>query len=100
MTLCLQVQALSCPEEMARRMNAGSLFNGGHTMFDEQADQLFATTDPIAERVGKNWWIHNKVIGQIARLQHVANNEAEHVEPEDMLAELCKDNTVPLVFAA
>src|SRR5262249_26850806 len=61
-------------------------------MFDEQADQLFAMTDPIAERVRKIGGSTIKSIGHIARLQRVLNNDAEFVDPADMLAELCEDN--------
>ena len=61
-------------------------------MFDEQADQLFAMTDPIAERVRKIGGVTIKSIGQISQLQRVLDNNAEYVEPDDMLAELCEDN--------
>ena len=61
-------------------------------MFDEQAEQLFEMTDPIAERVRKIGGTTVTSIGHIARLQRIADNDAEYVEPEDMLAELCEDN--------
>jgi starvation-inducible DNA-binding protein len=61
-------------------------------MFDDQGDQLFAMTDPIAERVRKIGGSTIKSIGHIARLQRVADNDAQYVEPEDMLAELCEEN--------
>jgi starvation-inducible DNA-binding protein len=71
---------------------SGPHFRDYHLMFDEQGDQLFAMTDPIAERVRKVGGSTLTSIGQIARLQRVVDNDAEYVEPEDMLAELCEDN--------
>jgi hypothetical protein len=56
------------------------------------ADQLFAMTDPIAERVRKLGGITLRSIGQISRTQRVLDNDAEYVEPLDMLAELADDN--------
>jgi starvation-inducible DNA-binding protein len=49
-------------------------------------------TDPIAERVRKIGALTIKSIGHISKLQRIADNEADYVEPEDMLAELCEDN--------
>jgi starvation-inducible DNA-binding protein len=71
---------------------SGPHFRDYHLMFDEQADQLFAMTDPIAERVRKIGGLTIKSIGQISRLQRVLDNDADYVDPEDMLAELCEDN--------
>ncbi|HEX5270362.1 MAG TPA: DNA starvation/stationary phase protection protein [Gemmataceae bacterium] len=71
---------------------SGPHFRDYHLMFDEQADQLFAMTDPIAERVRKIGGSTIKSIGHISRLQRVLDNDAEYVDPEDMLAELCEDN--------
>jgi starvation-inducible DNA-binding protein len=71
---------------------SGPHFRDYHLMFDEQGDQLFAMTDPIAERVRKIGGSTLKSIGQIARQQRVLDNEADYVDPEDMLAELCEDN--------
>jgi starvation-inducible DNA-binding protein len=71
---------------------SGPHFRDYHLMFDEQGDQLFAMTDPIAERVRKIGGTTVRSIGQIARLQRVLDNDADYVEPEDMLAELCEDN--------
>jgi starvation-inducible DNA-binding protein len=67
-------------------------FRDYHLMFDEQADQLFAMTDEIAERVRKIGGTTIRSIGNIARLQRVDDNDAEFVTPDDMLAEL-RDNT-------
>ena len=71
---------------------SGPHFRDYHLMFDEQGDQLFAMTDPIAERVRKIGGSTIKSIGQIARQQRVLDNEADYVDPDDMLSELCEDN--------
>jgi starvation-inducible DNA-binding protein len=63
-----------------------------HLLLDEQGDQLFAMTDPIAERIRKIGGTTVRSIGHIARIQRVLDNDAEYVEPEDMLAELREDN--------
>lgn len=71
----------------------GPHFRDYHLLLDEQADQVFAMTDPIAERVRKLGALTLKSIGQIARTQRVLDNDADYVEPQDMLAELREDNT-------
>lgn len=71
---------------------SGPHFRDYHLMFDEQGDQIFAMTDPIAERVRKIGGTTIKSISDIARQQRVLDNDADYVEPEDMLAELCEDN--------
>jgi len=71
---------------------SGPHFRDYHLLLDEQADRLFAMTDPIAERIRKVGGPTLKSIGQISRLQRVTDNEAEYVEPLDMLAELAEDN--------
>jgi starvation-inducible DNA-binding protein len=70
----------------------GRHFRDYHLLLDEQAEQLFAMTDPIAERVRKIGGLTLRSIGQIARLQRVLDNDAEYVTPLDMLAELRDDN--------
>ena len=71
---------------------SGPHFRDYHLMFDEQGDQLFEMTDPLAERVRKLGGGTLTSIGHIGRLQRITDNDAEYVEPEDMLAELCEDN--------
>lgn len=71
---------------------SGPHFRDYHLLLDEQADQLFAMTDPIAERVRKLGGLTIRSIGHIARLQRVEDNDAEYVEPSDMLSELREDN--------
>ena len=71
---------------------SGPHFRDYHLLLDEHADQLFAMTDPIAERVRKIGGLTLKSIGQISRIQRVLDNDADYVEPLDMLAELAEDN--------
>ena len=71
---------------------SGPHFRDYHLLLDEHADQLFAMTDPIAERVRKIGGLTLRSIGQISRTQRVLDNDAEYVEPLDMLAELADDN--------
>src|SRR5437899_11565904 len=71
---------------------SGPHFRDYHLLLDEGADQLFAMTDPIAERVRKIGGLTLTSIGRIARTQRVLDNDVEYVEPLDMLAELAEDN--------
>src|SRR6187200_1674330 len=71
---------------------SGPHFRDYHLLLDEQADQIFATTDPIAERVRKIGGTTLRSIGQIGRHQRVLDNDADYVTPLDMLAELRADN--------
>lgn len=71
---------------------SGPHFRDYHLMLDEQGDQIFAMTDPLAERVRKIGGTTLRSIGHIARLQRVADNDADYVTPQDMLAELRDDN--------
>ena len=71
---------------------SGPHFRDYHLMFDEHAEQLFAMTDEIAERVRKIGGRTLTSIGHVGRLQRISDNDAEYVEPSDMLAELAEDN--------
>ncbi|HKW14740.1 MAG TPA: DNA starvation/stationary phase protection protein [Candidatus Krumholzibacteria bacterium] len=71
---------------------SGPHFRDYHLLLDEQADQLFAMTDAIAERVRKVGGTTVRSIGHIARMQRLLDNDAEYVDPMDMLAELREDN--------
>jgi len=71
---------------------SGPHFRDYHLLMDEQADQLFAMTDAIAERVRKLGGRTLTSIGHIARTQRIQDNDAAYVEPSDMLAELMEDN--------
>ena len=71
---------------------SGPHFRDYHLLLDEHGDQLFAMTDPIAERIRKVGGPTLKSIGHISRTQRVVDNDADYVEPLDMLAELADDN--------
>jgi starvation-inducible DNA-binding protein len=71
---------------------SGPHFRDYHLLLDDQADQLYAMTDPIAERIRKLGGTTLRSIGHIARTQRVLDNDAAYVQPLDMLAELRDDN--------
>jgi starvation-inducible DNA-binding protein len=71
---------------------SGPHFRDYHLLLDDQAGQILATTDAIAERVRKIGGTTLRSIGQIGRLQRVLDNDADYVTPLDMLAELRSDN--------
>ena len=71
---------------------SGPHFRDYHLLFDEQADQLFAGTDVIAERVRKLGGNTLRSIGDVSRHQSIKDNDANYVSPDDMLAELREDN--------
>ena len=73
---------------------SGPHFRDYHLLLDEQADQLYAMTDPIAERIRSTGGSTLRSIGHIARVQRILDNDADYVEPLDMLAELREDNAV------
>jgi len=72
---------------------SGPHFRDYHLLLDEQAEQIFATTDAIAERARKIGGTTLRSIGHIGRLQRVLDNDADFVTPLDMLAELRDDTT-------
>jgi starvation-inducible DNA-binding protein len=71
---------------------SGPHFRDYHGMLDDQSTQIYAMTDPIAERVRKVGGTTLRSIGHIGRLKRVPDNDADYVEPSDMLAELRDDN--------
>jgi starvation-inducible DNA-binding protein len=71
---------------------SGPHFRDYHLLLDEQSDQIYAMTDPIAERIRKLGGNTLRSIGHIARLQRIKDNDADYVEPLDMLGELREDN--------
>ena len=71
---------------------SGPHFRDYHLLLDDHGDQIFAMTDPLAERVRKIGGTTLRSIGHIARLQRIADNDANFVSPVDMLAELREDN--------
>ena len=72
---------------------SGPHFRDYHLLLDEQAAQLFATTDPMAERVRKIGGTTLRSAGHVGRLQRIPDNDEDYVEPAAMLAELREDNT-------
>jgi len=71
---------------------SGPHFRDYHLLLDEQAGQIYAATDAVAERVRKIGGTTLRSIGEIARLQRIRDNDADYVTPSDMLAELREDN--------
>src|SRR4249920_79405 len=71
---------------------SGPHFRDYHLLLDEQGEQIFTTTDAIAERVRKIGGTTLRSIGHIGRLQRIEDNDAEFVTPMDMVAELREDN--------
>lgn len=71
---------------------SGPHFRDYHLLLDEQSGELFAITDPLAERCRKVGGNTLRSIGDIGRQQRVADNDADYVEPRDMLVELLGDN--------
>jgi starvation-inducible DNA-binding protein len=71
---------------------SGPHFRDYHLLLDDHADQIFATTDDIAERVRKIGGMTLRSIGHVSRLKRLLDNDADYVTPMDMLAELRDDN--------
>jgi starvation-inducible DNA-binding protein len=71
---------------------AGPHFRDYHLLLDEQAAQIFAMTDDIAERARKIGGSTIRSIGHIARAKHIEDNDADFVTPDGMLADLKEDN--------
>ncbi len=71
---------------------SGPHFRDYHLLFDDHGDQILAMTDPMAERVRKIGGTTLRSIGHIAKLQRISDNDADYVDPQDMLAELRDDN--------
>jgi starvation-inducible DNA-binding protein len=71
---------------------SGPHFRDYHLLLDEQSAQIFAATDTMAERVRKIGGTTLRSIGHVARLQRIADDDKEYVDPQDMLAELLDDN--------
>ena len=71
---------------------SGPHFRDYHLLLDEQADQISATTDELAERVRKIGGVTLRSIGDIAKHQSIKDNDQAFVSPNDMLRELVSDN--------
>jgi starvation-inducible DNA-binding protein len=70
----------------------GPHFRDYHLLLDEQSAQIFAATDPIAERVRKLGGTTLRSMVHAVRLQRIADNDSDYVSPRDMLVELLEDN--------
>ncbi len=71
---------------------SGPHFRDYHLLLDEQAEQIFGSTDDIAERVRKIGGTTLRSIGQISKMQGIEDNDDDYVSPGDMLRELMADN--------
>lgn len=71
---------------------SGPHFRDYHLLLDEHGDQIFAMTDDLAERARKIGGTTLRSIGEVTRLQRLADNDADYVTPTDMIAELAEDN--------
>ena len=71
---------------------SGPHFRDYHLLFDEQADQIFASIDPLAERVRKIGQTTIRSIGHVSKLAHLKDNDREYVSAADMINELISDN--------
>ena len=76
---------------------SGPHFRDYHLLFDEHAAQIYEMTDGIAERVRKIGGTTLRSIGQIGRLQRIADNDSDFVDPHEMVAELKEDNKALVV---
>ncbi len=91
-TLLADVFALYLKTKNFHWHMSGPHFRDYHLLLDEQGDQILTMTDQIAERARKIGGTTLRSIGHIARLQRLADNDADFVTPADMLAELREDN--------
>ncbi|OZI63890.1 Dps family protein [Bordetella genomosp. 1] len=91
-TLLADVFALYLKTKNFHWHMSGPHFRDYHLMLDDQGDEIYATTDAIAERARKVGGTTLRSIGHIQRLQRLLDNDADYVTPQDMLAELADDN--------
>jgi len=71
---------------------SGPHFRDYHLLLDEQSEQIFASTDELAERVRKVGGTTLRSIGHIAKLQTIKDNDEQFVPAHEMLRELMNDN--------
>jgi starvation-inducible DNA-binding protein len=69
----------------------GSHFRDYHLLLDEQADQIFAMSDDVAERARKLGAATLRSIGDISRNQRLKDNDKAGLSPKEMLSDLCND---------
>lgn len=90
--LLADVIALHIRTRNVRWHVSGPRFRSHHRMLDEHAEQLFAMTDPLTERIRKVGGISLRSIGPVAPNPRSSVTDAISVNPLDMLAELRQDN--------
>jgi starvation-inducible DNA-binding protein len=93
-TLLADVFALYLKTKNFHWHMSGANFRDYHLLLDDHGDQLFAMTDPLAERVRKLGGATLRSVGDIARRQRISDNDADFVHPHEMLAELREDNAL------
>ena len=76
----------------------GSHFRDYHLLLDEQADQIFAMSDDVAERARKLGAPTLRSIGDVARNQRLKDNDNPGLSPKEMLTDLCTDNRKLIEF--
>src|ERR1700688_4789501 len=91
-TLLADVFALYMKTKNFHWHMSGAHFRDYHLLLDEHGDQIFAMTDPMAERARKIGGTTLRSVGDISRRQRILDNDADYVDPKDMLAELRDDN--------
>jgi starvation-inducible DNA-binding protein len=91
-TLLADVFALYVKTKNFHWHMSGPHFRDYHLLLDDQGDEIFAMTDPVAERVRKIGGLTLRSVGQIARVKRILDNDAEYVTPLDMISELRDDN--------
>ncbi len=91
-TLLADVFALYLKTKNFHWHMSGANFRDYHLLLDDHGDELFAITDPLAERVRKLGGATLRSIGDISRRQRISDNDADFVHPHEMLAELREDN--------
>jgi starvation-inducible DNA-binding protein len=91
-TLLADVFALYMKTKNFHWHMSGANFRDYHLLLDEHSEQLLAMTDPLAERVRKLGGSTLRSVGDIAKRQRIADNDADFVHPHEMLAELRDDN--------
>ncbi|WP_416067237.1 Dps family protein [Rhizobium sp. ZK1] len=91
-TLLADVFALYLKTKNFHWHMSGANFRDYHLLLDDHGDELFAITDPLAERVRKLGGTTLRSIGDISRRQRISDNDADFVHPHEMLAELREDN--------
>jgi starvation-inducible DNA-binding protein len=70
----------------------GKHFRDYHLLLDEHADQIFAMTDPVAERARKLGATTLHSISEVSACQRIKDENGHDLSPKEMLSELYSDN--------